>query len=59
MKRERVTEDEVLAAVRQQGKPSLEHVGAVVLETDGTFSILPPATAEEARSTLQEVRAAS
>ncbi len=59
MKRERVTEDEVLAAARQQGKPSLEQVGAVVLETDGTFSILSPSTTEEARSTLQNVRATS
>ncbi len=56
MKRERVTEDEVLAAVRQQGKPSLDQVGAVVLETDGTFSILSSSTTEEARSALQNVR---
>lgn len=63
MKRERVTRDEVLAAVREQGKPSLEQVGAVVLETDGTFSILSAtpedqaSTAEQARSTLQNVQA--
>lgn len=58
MKRERVTQDEVLAAARQQGKLSLEQVAAVVLETDGTFSILSASTAE-ARSTLQNVLAAS
>ena len=56
MKRERVTEDEVLAAARQQGKASLDQVGAVVLETDGTFSILSSSTTEKARSTLQNVR---
>ena len=56
MKRERVTQEEVLAAVRQQGKPSLDQIGAVVLETDGIFSILSSAAAEEARSTLQNVR---
>ncbi len=60
MKRERVTEDEVLAAMRQQGKGSLGKVGAVVLETDGTFSIIaapegPASTAAQDRSTLQSV----
>lgn len=60
MKRERVTEDEVLAAMRQQGKGSLEEVGAVVLETDGTFSVIAPpdgpaSTAAQDRSTLQSV----
>ena len=37
---ERVVEDEVLAAVRDAGFASLDEVGAVVLETDGTFSVL-------------------
>ena len=55
MKRERVTQEEVLAAVRESGKVSLEAVGAVVLETDGTFSILATGEAE-ARPTLQDVR---
>lgn len=40
MQRERVAEVEILAALRQRGVPSLESVEAVVLETDGTFSIL-------------------
>lgn len=57
MKRERVTREEVLAAVRQQGKGSLERVAAVVLETDGTFSILTSEGDDRARSTLQNVRA--
>jgi uncharacterized membrane protein YcaP (DUF421 family) len=56
MTRERVTQEEVLAAVRQQGKASLEQVGAVVLETDGTFSILSTGEAAQARSTLQNVQ---
>ena len=55
MKRERVTQEEVLAAVRESGKGSLEAVGAVVLETDGTFSILSTGAAE-GRPTLQDVR---
>lgn len=59
MKRERVTHEEVLAAVRQQGTPSLEQIGAVVLETDGTFSILSAPAADGERSTLQNVGVAS
>jgi uncharacterized membrane protein YcaP (DUF421 family) len=40
MHRERVTEDEIRASVRAQGLASLEGADAVVLETDGTFSVL-------------------
>jgi uncharacterized membrane protein YcaP (DUF421 family) len=40
LRRARVVEDEVLAAVREQGHPSLDGVAAVVLETDGTFSVI-------------------
>lgn len=40
MRRGRVTEAEMLAAVREQGVLSLEDVQAVVLETDGTFSVV-------------------
>ena len=54
MKRERVTHDEVLAAVRESGKGALDKVEAVVLETDGTFSVL--SSIAETRSTLQDVR---
>lgn len=58
MKSERITQEEVLAAVRQQGKRSLAEVAAVVLETDGTFSILSAAQGERegsAGSSLQNV----
>lgn len=41
MKVNRVTEDEVRAAVRAQGITAMENVGAVVLETDGSFTVLP------------------
>lgn len=37
---ERVIEQEVLAAVRSQGLSSLEEVEAVVLETDGSFTVV-------------------
>src|SRR4051794_4420648 len=40
MKRQRVAEADVRAAVRQQGFPDLESVGAVILEADGTFSVI-------------------
>lgn len=41
MKQERVTEGEVRAAIRTQGKSTLSEIDAVVLETDGSFSVLP------------------
>ena len=41
MKSERVTEDEVLAALRAQGIAAIEDVEAVVLETDSSFSVVP------------------
>ncbi len=40
MRRERVTEDEVRAAARAQGIASLDGVAAVVLETDGSVSVV-------------------
>lgn len=40
MKRERITEDEVLSAVRSNGHRDLQDVEAVVLESDGSLSIL-------------------
>ncbi|CCF20332.1 conserved membrane protein of unknown function [Pseudorhizobium banfieldiae] len=41
MVRQRLTEDEVLSAVRAQGLQGLEHVEAVILESDGSLSIIP------------------
>jgi uncharacterized membrane protein YcaP (DUF421 family) len=40
LRRERVAEVEVLAAVRSQGIADLGSVEAVVLETDGSFSVI-------------------
>lgn len=44
MRRERVTPDELRQAARTQGHADLEEVAAIVLETDGTLSVLtdPP-----------------
>lgn len=55
LRKERVTEEEVLAAVRAQGTADLSAVEAVVLETDGSFSVLA-APAEGAVDTLRHVR---
>jgi uncharacterized membrane protein YcaP (DUF421 family) len=40
----RVSEDEVAAAIRKHGSGTLDDVQYVVLETDGTFSVLTGAT---------------
>jgi uncharacterized membrane protein YcaP (DUF421 family) len=41
MVRQRLTEDEVLSAVRAQACKGLENVEAVILESDGSLSIIP------------------
>lgn len=40
MRHERVTEEEVRAAVRNEGLTALDEVESIVLETDGTFSVV-------------------
>lgn len=40
MRKARVTENEVRAAVRSAGKSSLDEVAAVIIETDGSFSVV-------------------
>lgn len=40
IKRERVTEEEIRAALRAQGVSAVEEVEAVVLETDSSFSVV-------------------
>ena len=40
LKSQRVTESEVLAAIRANGQGSMEDIAAVVLETDGSFSVI-------------------
>ncbi|HYH19859.1 MAG TPA: YetF domain-containing protein [Azospirillum sp.] len=43
LKAQRMTREEVLAAMRASGVPDIETVAAVVLETDGSVSILTDA----------------
>ena len=50
LRRERVTEEEVRAAVRARGYRSLESVAAVVLETEGSFSVLAKSDSGQATS---------
>jgi uncharacterized membrane protein YcaP (DUF421 family) len=55
LREERVTEEEILAAVRSQGHLELDEVLAVVLETDGSFSVLT-GSGTSARSALRTVK---
>lgn len=61
MRAERVTLEEITATVRQQGHDSLENIAAVVLETDGSFSVVThstgtPTTKEQAQSSLRDIK---
>ena len=40
LKRERVTRDEILAAIRKKGHGRVEDIAAVVMESDGSFSVM-------------------
>jgi uncharacterized membrane protein YcaP (DUF421 family) len=50
LRRERVAGEEVHAAVRAQGIAAIEEVEAVVLETDGSFSVIRTSEAAAAGS---------
>lgn len=52
---ERVTVDEIAEAIRKSGQARLDRVGAVVLETDGSFSVVPASDKE--LDLLYDVRA--
>lgn len=55
MRRERVTEDEVRAAIRAAGLHAVEKAEAVVLETDGSLSVVRSG-GEIATSSLDEIK---
>jgi uncharacterized membrane protein YcaP (DUF421 family) len=40
MRKERITEDEIYAVIRQHGLWSLEQADAVILETDGSLTVI-------------------
>jgi uncharacterized membrane protein YcaP (DUF421 family) len=52
MRRERILEREIVAAVREAGHASLADVEAVVLETDGTMSVVGQSGKDQAANTL-------
>jgi len=55
MRRTRVTEAELRSAARSSGLPTLDHVAAIVLETDGSFTLIPrdAAGADQAARTIR------
>ena len=53
--KERVAEGEILAAIRLNGSASIENVDAVVLETDGSFSVVEKLDIEAATA-FKDVR---
>jgi len=55
LRTERVTRDEVLSAVRSQGVEDLAHLRAVVLETDGSLSVIRASGPAPAHSSLAPV----
>lgn len=55
MASERLTRDEIFAAIRQRGIADLAEVRLVVLETDGSMSVLHETAAPAARSSLGPV----
>jgi len=52
---QRIAKGEVLAAIRLKGKSCIEEIDAVVLETDGTFSVIPDLNVETATA-FRDVR---
>lgn len=55
MKRERIAEGEVLAALRANGISAIEDADAVILETDGSFSVITDLSNSTA-SALKDVK---
>ncbi|TFE00581.1 DUF421 domain-containing protein [Jeotgalibacillus salarius] len=56
MKKSRILEIEMLQAARSNGLSSFEEVLAVVLETDGSFSVVKKEGGESVQSTLQNIQ---
>ncbi len=55
MRRQRVTESEIRAAIRSNGLAAIEDAEAVVLETDGTFSVIKKSF-DDSRTALKDVK---
>lgn len=59
MKKERIPKDEILQAIRASGYATIEEVTAVVLETDGTFSVIEGGSERQAEKTSSLVDVSS
>ena len=55
MKKERIAEGEILAALRTSGVSAIEDADAVILETDGSFSVITNID-DSSASALKDVR---
>ncbi len=55
MKQQRVTKSEIRSAIRDAGIGAMEKVEAVVLETDGTFSVIERSEMSGGKSALEDV----
>ena len=55
MKRVRLAEGEIRAAIREQGRGAIEEIAAVILESDGSLTVIPEFQAQS-RSALEGVR---
>lgn len=55
MKKERIAEGEILAALRASGVSAIEDADAVILETDGSFSVITNFN-DSSGSALKDVR---
>jgi uncharacterized membrane protein YcaP (DUF421 family) len=56
MRTQRITREEVMAALRSNGVPDAARVAAVVLETDGTITVITDAGGDADEATLETVR---
>jgi uncharacterized membrane protein YcaP (DUF421 family) len=56
MRAQRITRDEVMAALRSEGVTDAYQAMAVVLETDGTMTVIKDTDHEAAKSTLATVQ---
>jgi uncharacterized membrane protein YcaP (DUF421 family) len=56
MRAQRITRDEVMAALRSNGLMDASQAAAVVLETDGTIAVIKSADHDAAKPTLAIVQ---
>jgi uncharacterized membrane protein YcaP (DUF421 family) len=56
MRAERITREEILAALRARSAADIADIAAVVLETDATLSVIPEANSGVGIATLDSVR---